>query len=78
MFGLRHYGWAGQSKLPTVSYIHRKSGLQYEGSLFRSLNYSDDPAGAEPKEREEASFKRMGDLLVELDLAEALDKAAAP
>ena len=78
MFGLRHSGWAGQAVTSALTFIHRKSGMLYDGSPFRSLNYSDDLAGAEPEERAEYAFRRMGDLLVELGLDEAEDKASAP
>ena len=78
MFGLRHSGWAGQAITSAVTWIHRGLGLQYDGLLFRSLNNSDDLAGAEPKERAEAAFKSMGDLLQSLGLKEAASKASAP
>ena len=78
MFGFRHAGWAGQSVTTAVTWIHRRSGLEYDGSPFRSLNYSDDLAGAEPPDRAEAAFKAMGDILADLGLDEASAKASAP
>ena len=78
MFGLRHSGWAGQQVTTAITYIHRSLGLSYDGFLFRSLNYSDDLAGAEPEERADASFQAMGQLLQNLGLDEAQDKASAP
>ena len=78
MFGLRHSGWAGQSITNAVTWIHRGLGVQYDGSPFRSLNYSDDLAGAEPPERAEAAFEAMGDLLTKLGLDEATAKASPP
>ena len=78
MFGLRHSGWAGQSITNAVTWIHRGLGVQYDGSPFRSLNYSDDLAGAEPPERAEAAFEAMGDLLTQLGLDEAAAKASPP
>ena len=78
MFGLRHAGWAGQSITSAVTFIHRKLGMNFDGEPFRSLNYSDDLAGAEPIARAEAAFKSMGDLLVDLGLEEASNKSSAP
>ena len=78
MFGLRHSGWAGQAITSAVIWIHKGLGLLHDGFLFRSLNYSDDLAGAEPAARAEAAFKAVGDLLVSLGLEEAADKASPP
>ena len=78
MFGLRHSGWAGQAITSAVTWIHRGLGIAHDGVPFRTLNYSDDLAGAEPGERAEAAFKAMGDLLVRLGLEEAASKASGP
>ena len=78
MFGLRHSGWAGQAITSAVTWIHRGLGIAYDGAPFRSLNYSDDLAGAEPEQRAEAAFTAMGELLFRLGLEEASSKASGP
>ena len=78
MFGQRHAGWAGQAITSSVTWIHRRSGLDYDGEEFNSLNYSDDLAGCEDGERAMVSYQKMGYLLEELGLEEAASKASPP
>lgn len=78
MFGQRHAGWAGQAVTSSVTWIHRRSGLGYDGEEFNSLNYSDDLAGCEDGERALVSYQKMGCLLEELGLEEAASKASPP
>ena len=80
MFGLRHSGLQGQRVTDALSWIHRRAGLDTpEDRLFFCINYCDDLGGAESsKERSCDSFSKLGDLLSELGLAEATDKARAP
>ena len=78
MFGQRHAGWAGQAITSSVTWIHRRSGLDYDGEEFNSLNYSDDLAGCEDGERAMVSYQKMGCLLEELGLEEAASKASPP
>ena len=78
MFGLRHSGWAGQAITSAVTSIHRRSGMEYDGENFNSLNYSDDLAGCEAGDRADVSYQKIGELLAELGLEEAADKASAP
>ena len=78
MFGLRHSGLAGQSTTSAITWIHRKDGLATDGYEYNTLNYSDDIAGVEDGDRADTSFIKMGHLLANLGLDEALDKATAP
>ena len=40
MFGLRHACWAGQAITSAIVWIHRRSGMAYDGEEFNTLNYS--------------------------------------
>ena len=77
MFGQRHAGWVGQAVTRVVTWIHRKSGLEYDGEEFNSLNYSDDFAGCVGGDRALVSYLKMS-LLGNLSLEEAAAKASPP
>ena len=78
MFGLRHSGLAGQSVTSAVTWMHRQEGAKHDGNEFNTLNYSDDLAGVEDGSRADLSFQKMGQLLEDLGLKEADDKATSP
>ena len=80
MFGLRHSGLQGQRITDALSWIHRQQGLDTPSEKpFNCINYSDDLGGAETDRwRAEDSFRKLGALLVELGLAESVDKARTP
>ena len=78
MFGLRHSGLAGQSVTSAVTWRHRQEGARLDGEEFNTLNYSDDLAGVEAGTRSDLSYQKMGQLLEELGLKEAADKATPP
>ena len=78
MFGLRHAGNAGQAITSAVAWIHRKDGMDTDGSEYATLNYSDDLGGAEEGDRADESFLKIGRLLKLLGLQEASDKASSP
>ena len=78
MFGLRHAGLAGQTITSAVNWRHRQEGLALFGEEFNTLNYSDDLAGVEEETKAEVAFSTMGELLSDLGLKEATDKASSP
>ena len=78
MFGLRHSGLAGQKITSAVSWRHRLEGSILYGEEFNTLNYSDDLAGVEEDDKANIAFQKMGQLLSDLGLKEAADKASAP
>ena len=78
MFGLRHAGWAGQAITSAIVWIHKRSGIAYDGKMFNALNYSDDLAGCELGDRALVSFQKIALLLQELGLQESQDKASPP
>ena len=80
MFGLTKSGYQGQRVTNAVTWIHQRLGLEADPEeMFSSMNYSDDIGGGESSlERADASFKALGELLVELGLEESLDKAHPP
>lgn len=78
MFGLRHSGLAGQKVTSAVNWRHRQNGLLLYGEEFNTLNYSDDLAGVEDGDKADVAFLGMGQLLSELGLKEAADKASPP
>ena len=48
MFGIRHAGLHGQKITDSVTWIHRRLGLETAAEhMFRSINYSDDIGGCE-------------------------------
>ena len=80
MFGLRHSGLQGQRMTDSVSWIHRRLGLESEpATMFNCVNYCDDHGGGESsKSRADLSYQSLGKLLEELGLQESKDKARAP
>lgn len=78
MFGLRHSGLAGQKVTSAVNWRHRQNGLLLFGEEYNTLNYSDDLAGVEEGDKADVAFLGMGQLLSELGLKEAADKASPP
>ena len=80
MFGIRHAGLQGQRITNAVSWIHRRLGYETpEEEPYSSINYSDDIGGGEVTyERALESFNALGDLLVDLGLAESTSKAHKP
>ena len=80
MFGLRHSGLQGQRITDALSWVHRRLGLEtQEEAMYHCINYCDDLGGAEKtKARADQSFTKLGNLLVELGLAESEDKARSP
>ena len=78
MFGLRHSGLAGQNITSAVSWRHRQEGFILYGEEFNTLNYSDDLAGVEEDDKADTAFQKMGQLLSDLGLKEAADKASSP
>ena len=80
MFGLRHSGLQGQKTTDSVSWIHRKSGLNTpEEKEYNVCNYSDDLGGVESSaERAERSFLGLAALFTDLGLTESSSKASPP
>ena len=80
MFGLRHSGLQGQRLTDALSWIHRQLGLDSTlAAKYNCINYCDDLGGAESsKSRADESFQKLVELLEELGLQEAKDKASSP
>lgn len=80
MFGLRHSGLQGQRVTDSVSWMHRRQGLESPcGEMFNVCNYSDDFGGVEEDPiQAQRSFIGLGNLLADLGLAESSSKAVAP
>ena len=79
VWGCRHAGYCGQWLTSAISFIHSKLGLEKTNDLFNILNYADDFAGAEDNiDKATLSFNLLGNLLAEIGLIEAEDKACPP
>ena len=79
VWGCRHAGYCGQWLTSAVAFICQSLGLEKCGEKFFILNYADDFGGAEADlSRAMLSFETMGDLLAEIGLTEAVDKANPP
>ena len=79
-FGLRHSGLQGQKLTDSVSWIHRRRGLETDQEeMYHVVNYSDDFGGVEEQEaRATQSFGQLKWLLDDLGLQEAVKKSEPP
>ena len=69
--GLTSAAYVAQRTTCAVTYIHRKEG-------FWSINYLDDFGSAENQETAHDSYQEMGNILKNIGIAEATEKAVAP
>ena len=80
MFGLTHSGLQGQRVTKAVTWIHHRLGLRTDqGTMYTSVNYSDDIGGVEGTwQRATQSYNALGELFTELGLVETTSKAHPP
>ena len=80
MFGIRHAGLHGQKITDSVTWIHRRLGLETAAeNMFRSINYSDDIGGCEDTlDKANAAYDALAILLDDLGLKESKSKAHSP
>ena len=80
MFGLKHSGFQGQKITDSVTWIHRRLGLETtSGKLYNSINYSDDIGGCEASlDQANAAYEALAVLLTDLGLRESKSKAHPP
>ena len=80
MFGIRHAGLHGQKITDSVTWIHRRLGLETAAEhMFRSINYSDDIGGCEDTlDKANATYDALAILLDDLGLKESKSKAHSP
>ena len=78
VWGCRHAGYNAQRVSSAVLHILRNRGLAKTGTIYNTMVYIDDFAGAEVGKRAQEAFDDLGSILAELGVVESLKKALAP